>query len=83
MKRKEKYINVGTILIENTCDAINLGFNGKSKRVNEHQEHWLVEEVRKEGFKLYNLDTQRKRIISRGELNISLRFNWEISDEKA
>ena len=83
MKQKEKFVNVGTVLIEKTCDAIDFGFDGKAKSINEHEEHWLVEEVRKEGFKLYNLDTQRRRIMSRGVLNISLLHNWEISDEKA
>ena len=79
-----KFINEGTVLIENTCDAIEMDLKGNSKRINPHKEHWLVQKVQKHGFTLYNLDTQRTRIVSRGEINILVNHcNWEISDEVA
>lgn len=80
----EKYVNVGCVLLENTCDAIEFDMKGNSKRVNPHIEHWLIEKVRKEGFYLYNLDNQRTRVMSRGDLNAFLASGYmTISDEVA
>ena len=84
MRFMEKFVNVGTVLLQNTCDEIAMDLDGNSRRINTHVEHWLVEDVRKEGFYLYNLDTKRKRVLSRGDLNIALASQlFTISDEVA
>ena len=82
---KEKYYPmIGDVLIQHTCDAIAMDLNGNSERINPHDEHWLIEDIRKEGFKLYNLDTQRKMILSREDMNIWLRTKMLIpTDMKA
>ena len=89
--KEQKFVLEGTVLLQETSDEITFDLEGNTKAVNPHTEHWLVQEVRKEGFKLYNLDTQRTWIVSRGELNAMLRGNKKygippmltISDEVA
>lgn len=89
--KEQRFVVEGTVLLQETCDEIHLDLDGNAKRINPHDEHWLVQEVRKEGFKLYNLDTQRIWIVSRGELNAMLIGNEKykippmlrISDEVA
>ena len=89
MKEQEKFVKVGTVLLQETSDAIEMDLNGNSKSINPHIEHWLVEDIKKEGFYLYNLDTQRKWVISRGQLNGMLYGNkyvkpfFTISEEEA
>lgn len=64
----------GTILLQDTCDAIEMDLAGNSLRINPHTEHWLVQEVTSKGFVLYNLDTQRVRRISKEDMASHL---WE------
>lgn len=86
MRFMRKYVDVGSVLLYETCDAIELDLNGNSKRINPHIEHLLVIDIRKEGFYLHNLDkpNTKRKVMSRGELNYLLDIGRiTISDEIA
>ena len=68
-------IKEGTILLQETSDAIEMDLEGNTKSINPHTEHWLVEDVRANTYKLYNLDTQRTWILEKDLLSGMLRGN--------
>lgn len=70
-----KEIKEGTILLQETCDAIEMDLEGNTQDINRHTEHWLVEDIRTNTIKLYNLDTQRTITYKKDELNGLLRGN--------
>lgn len=49
-------MEIGTILLQNTCDSILIDINGKSERINQHIEHWTIENITSNYYYLYNLD---------------------------
>lgn len=77
-------ITTGTVLIYHTCDGFK-GFGSNSIQINPHDEHYLVKDIQKFGFILYNLDRKTKNwVVSRGELNYLLSQGiLEISEEVA
>jgi len=54
----EKEIEEGTILEQDTCDEIQISLNGDVNSINEHTEHWLVQNITPNTYELYNLDTK-------------------------
>lgn len=67
-----KEIKEGTILLQETCDEILIGLNGNTTEVNKHIEHWLVKDIKKNEFVLYNLDNQRIWKISKDKMQYYL-----------
>ena len=63
-----KEIEEGMILLQNTCNEIKIDMKGKATRINEHTEHWLIQEIKKDNVVLYNLDNQRTMKIERKTL---------------
>lgn len=83
---KEKLdLAIGDVLIQDTCDAIDVALNGQTKAVNPHKEHWVIEDIKGDTYHLYNLDTQRTMKMSEKALygHIKIYKSMTISDEKA
>lgn len=84
-------IKEGTILVQKTSDEILLDLDGRTQAINEHEEHWLVEETTKDKVKLYNLDSgstwKLEKAVLIGMIKGSKRFNlkpmFRISEEVA
>lgn len=79
-----KSITVGTVLAYHTCESFD-GIGKNSILINPYDEHWLVQDIRKEGFYMYNLDKGKfEKVVSIGELNYMLHGKkLEITDEIA
>lgn len=65
----------GTILLQDTCDAIEMDLRGNSQRINPHTEHWLVQEINSKSYVLYNLDTQSTWRVPKEEMALYLYGN--------
>lgn len=65
----------GTILLQDTCDAIEMDLRGNSQRINPHTEHWLVQEINSKSYVLYNLDNQRSWRVPKEEMALYLYGN--------
>ena len=84
-------LKVGTVLLQETSDEILMDLEGHTQAINQHIEHWLIEDIKLGKYKLYNLDTKRVWIIPYKELELMLRGNkrynikpmFTISDEVA
>lgn len=84
-------LKVGTVLLQETSDEILMDLEGNTQAINQHIEHWLIEDIKLGKYKLYNLDTKRVWIIPYKELELMLRGNkrynikpmFTISDEVA
>ena len=68
-------IEEGTILLQDTCDAIEMDLAGNSLRINPHTEHWLVQEINSKSYVLYNLDNQRNWRVPKEEMALYLYGN--------
>lgn len=77
-----KNLEEGMILIYHTCDGLN-GIGKYSTPINPHDEHYLVEEIKKDKVKLYNLDNRRIWNISKSDIAGFIYFKkMEISEER-
>lgn len=84
-------LKVGTVLLQETSDEILMDLEGHTQAINQHTEHWLIEDIKLGKYKLYNLDTKRVWIIPHKELELMVRGNkrynikpmFTISDEVA
>lgn len=64
----------GMILLQETCDSIEISLNGESRDIGYHIEHWLIQEITKNGYILYNLDKGRTWKVDKDKMEMYL---WE------
>lgn len=62
-------IEIGNILYQKTSDEIRFDLEGNFETINEHEEPWLVLDIKKDVYLLFNLKNQRKYKMHEKELS--------------
>lgn len=84
-------LDIGTVLLHRTCDEIRIDLNGNTEGINEHMEHYVIEDITSKTYNLYNLDRGNTWRIEKEKMKYYLQGNpryniapmFEISNEKA
>ena len=86
-----KELTEGMVLIHETCDEILMDLRGNTQEVNPHIEHYLVKDVLKESYILYNLDKgytwkvkkENMKLWLKGNKSMGIKPMFRISEEVA